>query len=247
MATRWNTLGLVTLATVGMVVGAGCSAEVPTEETNISVTDEAVRPRAVGEDGVDCSGASAAKQLKATQLVQYLFGNDAYTPPTTTAACTNVKNAILDMRAALASGKATIGERWDYTVCSWYQASVLTVETTNMFSYSLPYATLAANIDTCYGASMSAFFLAPGSSELAIMMDPEPATLTANLASTSGATAAAYFTNSPATTTKVVYRSGAAASCGTLAGGEPCSTSALATGSESKQMILRTGAICTCR
>lgn len=246
MATRWNTLGLVTLATVGMVVGAGCSAEVPTDDTNVSVGGEVITPRATG-DLPECSGASAAKQLKATQLVQYIFGNDAYAPPTTTTACTNVKNALLDVRAALASGKATIGERWDYTVCSWYQSTVLTIETANQFSYKLPYATLAANVDVCYGASMSEFVLAPGSSDLMLMMDPEPATLTANLASTSGATAAAYFTNSPTTTTKVVYRSGAAAACGTLLGGEPCSTTALASGSEAKQMVLKTGSICTCR
>lgn len=239
-------LGALVLAT-----GTGCSAEVPGEQSD----DVAVSPALGGMEekaaalfGV-CTAAQVQSHVQATKLLQYVFGDDSKAPPSTAGACSNLKTALQQLRTIVASPTTQISTaQMGDAACGSGSRPMYVLNDANptlpIFG-TIPDA-IRSNVDVCYpGLTVGAYLLPLGFSTQ-IWLDPEPATLTANLSSTSGATAAAYFETSTNTTT-VSYRSGAAAACGKLVGGEPCSTTALATGSKTAQMIMKTSTICTCR
>jgi hypothetical protein len=252
---------------VAMVTAAGCSAETA-EDTTVQVTaqDDAVDDKGLymigysstDDDGVnstaaDCPGATTATHRQATKLFQYAIGNDtAVTFPTTTA-CTDVKNALLNLRSAIFSNKVTVKP---------YSTSAVPVCGQPSSVYDIADAvgvsggplwqivgTLYSQTDACFGAGVRKFLVFDqwgGIGTFAAKLDPEPATLTANLGATSGATAAAYYTDSLVGTT--VHKFGTSyTSCGGRLGGEPCSPTALAAGEVVTKAIFKSGTLCACR
>jgi hypothetical protein len=81
----------------------------------------------------------------------------------------------------------------------------------------------------------------------AFALDPEPATLTADLSSTTGSTATAYYSVS-LTSTKVKKWSATYATMGTyVAAGDSCSTSALPAGATTSQLIYKSSTYGKCQ
>lgn len=238
--------GFVVMSALTLTAAAGCSAEVPTTSDDVAVSTAEEFVTAESTTVGDCTGVTPATRQKATQLVRYVFGNDSLAP-SGGAACNNLKTALLQLRTAINDGSFLVSDPGTTTWCgvTTYHDYVQRTGSTDVNLMPNIVDAIAKNLDACKGNGVLGAFI-PYSQGSAFFMDPEPATVTANLSATTGATAAAYYALSN-TSTSVVYRSGAAAACGTLKGGESCSTSALAMGSTTKQMIQKTGAICTCR
>lgn len=232
------------VSAVSIVAMTGCSAETASgDDVNVSTQDETIGELARLPA---CNAAQNAAHATATKLLRYTFGNDSAAPP---ASCSALKSALDNLRTIIADPRVTTthGTAPNIVGCG-NDPPMYTIQSNDARSFPLNGGPIAQGINDCYpdNSGMILAYFMPFNTPAYISLDPEPATLTANLASTSGATAAAYYSASLASTS-VRYRSGAAAACGTAVGGDPCSTTALATGSTTPQMIVKTGAICTCR
>lgn len=109
------------------------------------------------------------------------------------------------------------------------------------------------HLDACYGVGTSGFFSVvnepdpnnpSGATKPLIRLDPQPATTTARLGGSNGATAAAVYVNTSTPTN--VLKWSAFASYGTAAAGTPCSNSDLAIGDTAYQFIRVTGVLRSC-
>jgi hypothetical protein len=245
-----------------LTLAAGCAAEPAgegtTDDVNVSVSTS-VTPRGVTVMRTTTCDATTtpAKQLIATKLVKYVFGNDAFAPPTTTTACSTLKNALGRFRTGIANGTLTVGKGYADHYCATSDSPHYDIDDFNSVngSYIRSIITdLKANSDACYGAGTLAFLM-PYDEDWGdgayFIMDPEAATLTANLASTSGASAAAYYTNTPDVTTTAVKWGGTYASCGSfpnVVAGAPCSTVGLVAGQQAQSMIVKKSGttLCAC-
>lgn len=237
-------MALGCVSVVSVIAMTGCSAEPTTDDdVNVSSQDETVGELARMSA---CNATQNAAHVTATNLLRYVFGDDSAAPP---ASCSGLKSALDTLRTVIADPRVTVthGTAPNVVGCG-SNPPMYTIQTSDPRSFPLNGGPIAQGINDCYGnsAGMVQLYFMPYNTPSFISLDPEPATLTANLSSTSGATAAAYYTNS-LITTNVKYRSGAAAACGTLVGGEPCSTTALASGSTAAQMIIKNSSICYCR
>lgn len=105
-----------------------------------------------------------------------------------------------------------------------------------------------AQLDQCWGTGASGFFslkwsyneVAQGTWRIHLTVDPEPAHLTAALPDSQGASATAYWANTYGPT-NVVRWAGTWIANTTLAGGTPCSTIALSSGSLTTTFITASG------
>lgn len=245
-----TSVGVIAIAAI--TVGAGCSSEVSQGDRG---SDDVAAFAASDVDNVeatatyqDCSLYNSTSRMQATNLVRYVFGNDSFAPSSSSAVCVNLKAGLDDLRSKIKNPMVLMQPMQGWACNDPIPATFFQLNSLNpmMVTFSSAVSAIRTNMDACSGEGTLTAFLAAGDA-YSVLLDPEPATLTANLAAASGATAAAYYTATPTVATRVVYRSGAAAACGTLLGGEPCSTTALAVGSQTKQMILKNGTICTCR
>jgi len=243
MTSHGLVLGFVGLS--ALVAVAGCSSEVPAnDEMQASVEESDIEPAT--NNYMKCTGATDATQHTATLLFTYALGGQFTFPAGT--ACTNVKNALDTLRGAIESGEVTSISKVSYlSICG---------RNTTQWNLSDRRAVLKgvgdaleANVQPCFGDGVLAFLLPVAQTTSwgsTLKMDPEPATLTADLSSTQGASAAAYWQQTLEPTTAKKWSSTYTA-CGTaVAGGEPCSTTALASGQNTDRLIQKTGTSCRC-
>jgi hypothetical protein len=249
-------LGFIAISS--LLMAAGCSAEVPADEAvQAEVTDETVDPTAFSFQDLtfrpaDCANVTPESYKQATRLFQYGFGNDAAATFPSTTACGAVKSSLLALRSALNDTSVTV-VNWSgpYTVCSYGKGPSiykLTDKTTKGTILTPIINSLMANTTTCFGPGVIAYLVpsATTGAGATLWMDPEPATLTANLGSTMGASAAAYYNTSLDATTVKTW-GGGYTSCGTfVTGGEMCSTTALLSGATATRMVQKNGTLCRC-
>jgi hypothetical protein len=170
-----------------------------------------------------------------------------------------LKNALLRFRTGLTNGTLTLSRGYADHYCAATDSTHYDVD--DFKSADATYiksiiADLKASADACYGQGTLAFLMPydedwvdPKSGGGAyFIMDPEPATLTANLGSTTGSSAAAYYTNTPDVTTSAVKFGTSFTSCGAAGvAGLPCSPTALSAGQQATSMLLKSGTLCACR
>jgi hypothetical protein len=252
-AVRTMILGLVGISTLAMA--AGCSAELPgNDDVRASISEAPVDPEGiilVGGVADDCTGITPATHAQATKLFRFALGDDSVTFPAG-AACTNTKNALLQVRAGIANSSYSLVSqafvRLSQNVCGVPSAVYQLNEPSTSSSLGPILTTLRANVDSCFGVGVRVY-LSPSSSINTsgsfTWMDPEPATLTANLASTAGASAAAYYSDSLVSTTVRKWGTGYV-SCSGVVGGTPCSNVALSSGQQATQVIGQSNTVCRC-
>jgi hypothetical protein len=259
-----RTLVLGFIATSALVVAAGCSAEVPVDEAvQASISEAPVETQGITGTqaafilgtAAECQGTSTKTLAQATKLLKYAFGDDAAATFPSGAACSAVQSSLLALRSALTNTSVSVDNVTGiYTVCTYTNRTQIyhIVDNSGQGTILPPIITsLQANVPTCFGNGVLGYLMpTPGSAVAGrkpeMYMDPEPATLTANLAATAGASAAAYYAETGGTTT-VKKWSSSYTSCGTfVGGGEPCSTIALSTGATASQLVQKYNTLCRC-
>jgi hypothetical protein len=248
MAIRTVVLGLVAVS--ALALAAGCSAEVPADEdVQVAVAESPVEEKGMPSSGPLCLSTTPATYAQASKLAQFAFGKDSVSFPAT-AACTALKNSLLDLRAGIANGTFPVSHSLG-TFCGVANTALYSISEvpTTVSKLGPILSSLYTNTPSCFGDGVIPYLVFTGSispTSSWFYMDPEPATLTANLESTAGASAAAYYTTTGTATTAKKWGS-SWTSCGTLAvGGEPCSTTALASGQQATQMINKNYSQCRC-
>lgn len=250
MTFRSMLVGVACLST--LVLAAGCSTEVPgDDEVLATVSADTSAPKNVTYTNADrdvCTGTSTATHKKATDLVRYAFGKPFTFPAG--AACVDVKAALDDLKAGLSDG--TIGvSTIDAKICG------LTTNAYNVFGTGTRLNNIINKLQfktaACFGPGVLEFLMplamtGPGFLGLPgyMFMDPEPATLTADLSSTQGASAAAYYTLSLEPTVAKKWSSTYASCAAGLAAGDACSTTSLSAGQQAEKLIQKTGTSCRC-
>jgi hypothetical protein len=260
MALRTSAFGLVAFAALAMV--AGCSTEAP-ESDGVQVDVEEAPVETTGMTGVGClsyipglgsyacvcaQDTSAATHRTASRLFQFALGDDSFTFPNGTD-CDATRSALLALRDGIAAQQIAVSNYGTGQVCS-RQALVFELSDKKSRSKTLgPILTaLKSSTEACFGRGVREFLLFNSviGDVSTTYMDPEPATLTANLGSTTGSSASAYFTDSLAATN--VRKLGSSyTSCGTILGGAPCSTVALSAGAQATSVVVKSGTLCSCR
>jgi hypothetical protein len=258
--TTIRTLALGFIATSALVVAAGCSAEAPSsEEVQASISEGAVDTTGLIVNGgagnlysADCVNGTTTSLKQATQLLKYAFGDDAAVTFANTAACGAVQSSLLALRSAMNNSQVTVAN-WTglYTVCDWTNRTQLyrLEDQSNKGTVISPIITsLQANVTSCFGPGVIAY-LVPGAAtgKWAYMyMDPEPATLSANLGASAGASASAYYTDSGFATTVRTWGSNYASCSNVVTAGQTCSLVPLAAGDTATRMIQKNNTQCRC-
>jgi hypothetical protein len=200
----------------------------------------------------NCVGATVATQAKATNALRYLLGDNSKAPPTNTSACVSFKAGLDALRANIAKGDDTVSVNRVYN--EW-QCDIYAVnwEVAGKKALMDPiFNTLKTYTDACLGQGTFAFLMPWKEDDNCgitnFYMDPEAATLTANLGTSAGNSAAANYENSGAPGSVVRWGTGYA-TCGSMAvGGQPCvppGTSAYA-GYTTQRSIVQRSTLCAC-
>jgi hypothetical protein len=241
MSNRLVAMGVIVATALLSVVGCASTAsdEATTDDdVNVSVDTGAVAKKDVWGScspstnttnifaNNNCTGATKATQAKATGILRYLFGDASKAPPTNTSACVALKSSLDTLRNAIAQGENTvtvtrIAPEWqcDIKAVNWEVAGKKAL-------MDPIFNGLQANTDACYGQGTFAFLMPWKEDDdcgiTNFYMEPEAATLTANLGATSGASAAAYYENSLAPANVVRWGTGYSACSSFAVGGQPC-------------------------
>ena len=233
-------------AVTALAAVAGCSTEVPADDNVQASVDESGVDTATWHQW-ECTGASAATQHIAHRLFQYALGDDSYTFPAGTA-CAEVKAGMDLIREGIATDVMGSLAKSYYTICGLHTTRWTLINSTGLL-YNAG-TKLEANVDACYGSGVLAFLLPytnlNASGVSSVYMDPEPATLTADLSATQGASAAAYWSTTLEETVAKKWSSTYATCTSGVDAGQACSTTALASGQETNRLIGKVGTSCRC-
>ena len=184
-----------------------------------------------------CPSADAdAYQTKATRAAAYLLGGD---DPFGT--CESARACASKIRGAIEDGRLEPTSDGASQVCG-RDAATFTLNGDYDFDEAV---SCAAELDACWGAGVSGFFL-PESAvrDRKIRIDPEPARLLEALSGGTGSTAAAIYVNSGTPVTAILWPS--SWTVGSAAAGMPCSTTAAAAGTNLYKVIAAGGAFRRC-
>lgn len=248
MIKRTILFGVVGAAMLGIV--SGCATEAPADD-DVQAT--------VAEGDVDsngflirltCDGAPESAHQKASALVKFGFGNDNAIAFPNTPACGKVKAALLELRDGLVAGRYEV-IHGSTSICG-INTAALHIWAGGQHAWNMNLkliSPLSDNTDACFGTGVDRFLIPTFLEGLGfsyMFMDPEPATLTADLTSTQGAAAAAFFSNTGLPTRAKKWGATFAACGSAVLAGEPCSTTALSAGEDATRLILKNGTLCRC-
>jgi hypothetical protein len=273
MKNHLRTLGIALAASVASLVG--CSVEdasevsaeenVDVEQTASAATTSGTTPYSSTQVACTTNTVTAARKLaqyKATQALAWILGGPT-NPATNPTACVDFNRGADAIREALST--TTAAETMSGINASAYAWSTSTtrcglpasIYAIDAYGAMFGWFGTDTSINNCLGAGVNEFFRvsvdnfidASGQKWSRSKFDPEPATLTANLGSTTGATAAAYYTNTPEYPTTVVKFGSSYTTCGTSVSnvGGPCSPVALSAGAQVSTVLVRNGTLCACR
>ncbi len=222
------------------IASSGCASEDATKST----LEEGSVASVSSELGV-CPATTALKidrQRRATDILAYIFGDNSKAPSDFW-----VKSDADQLRREIASGQLVPSRSVSKTACGLPAAYVrFDCAASNSFCMSLDYLYfdyLAQDAEIVWPGILPFMHLSGGGSSTAyVEFDPEPAVLTSSLSGGAGSSASAVFVNSNAPTSARKWSS-TWTSC-TLncpAGGQPCSSYTLYSGSSTSSEIQKSG------
>jgi hypothetical protein len=263
-------MGLVFAGCVVSLVGCSVENDPSAETETVGTTEQAISPPPPVYTEWPCSSteitpARKAAQATATKALAYLMGN-SFDPMTTATpisagSCNGWKLGSKTVREDMATmTNVSITKVPGVTSRCGLPATVYRYSEsgfTLLHGGLIATAFTRADTDACLGKDVGDFFAVGtrkytnsyGQTVTEIDFDPEPATLTANLGSSTGATAAAYLTNTPDVLATALKWGTSYTSCGTSASraGWPCSPVVLSAGAQVNSMLIQTGTLCSCQ